>query len=191
MMVKTLELDLSPQQAVPAGWYYDWSTGQRYYVDDEGRRYVYAAGFLYPMHTFEPAPKTVTLAHGDKLRIMCSFKYSGSAKTCRLYGVIGDRRTFDVFDEVGGTEQTTPLFTLPQSSYPVTYQWQVDLPISVKPNPGGVLEGSKHYSIYAKLINGISMQEGVTGSVAYENAIFVVSAQPTFSDFKIYDYKKV
>lgn len=182
MTIKTLEVTLSPQ-VYAAGWYQDPATGQWYYYDEEGRRYVYVAGLLYAMMLWEPAPKLVNVRHGDTLRILVSFKYSGSAKTCKLRGCIGNLGSWDVFDEV--LKAWSPSFTLPDLATPATVTKQVDIPITT------AIAAGKNYSIYAKLEDGISFTEGKTGSVAFRDAVFVVSAEPTFSEFVITDYVKV
>ena len=180
MTTQTLELALDTLQA---GWYYEPDTGQWYYYDEEGKRYFYVAGLFYPMMEWEPAPKVVTVRHGDTLRIYVSFKYSGPSKTCKLYGSVGQKYPFDVFDEI--LKVTSSSFTIPESTTPATRTAQVDIAITT------AIAAGKSYGIYAKLIDGISFKERVTGSVALENAIFVVSAEPTFSDFQITDYAKV
>jgi len=184
MAVKTMEVTLNPL-ALSSGWYQDTATGQWYYCDEEGKRYIYVAGYLYPAVAWEPAPKVVNVRHGDTLRIDVSFKYSGPAKTCKLRGVIGNLRTvwpYD-FDEV--IYAHSPSFTIPESTDPVIQNRSVSISIIT------ALAAGKHYSIYAKLENGIGFKEGETGSVALRDAVFVVSAEPTFTEFKITDYKKV
>jgi len=180
MAIETLELALDPVQA---GWYYDPDTGQWYYYDEEGKRYFYLAGLFYPVMEWETAPKVVNVRHGDTLRISVSFKYSGPSKTCKLYGSVGQKSAFNIFDEI--LTATSPSFTLSESTEPKTYYRQVDIAITT------AIAAGKYYGIYAKLIDGISFKERVTGSVALEGAIFVVSAEPTFSDFQITDYAKV
>jgi len=184
MAIKTLEVTLNPL-ALTVGWYQDPATGQWYYYDEEGNRYIYAAGYLYPMHEWEPAPKVVNVRHTDTLRIDVSFKYSGPAKTCKLRGVIGNLGTVwpYVFDEV--IYAHSPSFTIPESVDPETQDRSVSISISTE------LAVGTHYSIYAKLEDGISMKEGETGSVALRDAVFVVSAEPTFTEFQITDYVKV
>lgn len=182
MTVKILEVTLSPQ-VYTAGWYQDPATGQWYYYDEEGNRYVYAAGLLYAMVLWEPAPKVVSVGYGDTLRISISFKYSGPSKTCMLRGVIGNLGLLDAFTDV--IYAHSPSFTLPESTSPVTYNKSVDISIIT------ALAAGKSYSIYTKLVDGISYTEGKTGSVALKDAVFVVSAEPTFTEFKITDYVKV
>ncbi len=184
MTIKTLEVTLNPL-ALAEGWYQDPSTGQWYYYDEDGFRYVYVAGYLYPMMTWEEAPKVENVKHGDTLRIFVSFKYSGSAKTCKLRGCIGNQGTVWPynFDEV--LWAWSPSFTIGPYDNPTICNKYVDIPITTSIATG------KHYSIYAKLENGVSFTEGVTGSVSLKDAIFVVSAEPTFSEFEITNYMKV
>lgn len=187
MATKIIALELGPQAYYPAGWYQDPATGQWYYYDEEGRRYVYVAGLLYPAVVWWPTPKVVNVKHGDALRIEVSFNYSGPAKTCKLRGEIGQKSVFNSFDNIVSVD--TLAFTLAESYTPQPYNKSVDIPILVKPAAAGQLEGGKYYAIAARLIDGISLEEGKTGSGALNDAIFVVTAAPTFSDFKITDYK--
>lgn len=184
MTLKTLEVNINPMTLVN-GWYCDPETGQWYYYDEQGMRYVCAAGHLYAMVAWETAPKVVNVKPGDTLRITVSFKYSGLAKTCKLRGAIGNLGTSwpYSFDEVLFARSLS--FTLPESPDPVTFNKQVDIPITT-----AITAGSS-YSVYTKLEDGVSFQEGVTGSIALKDAIFVVSSEPTFSDFKIDDYRQV
>jgi len=180
MTIKTLKVSLNPL-VLAAGWYQEPATGQWYYYDENGKRYVYVAGYLYAMMLWEPAPKVVNVKHGDTLRILVSFKYSGPAKTGKLYGAVGQKYPLNVFDEI--LKATSPSFTIPESTTPTVRTAQVDIPITT------AIAAGKSYSIYAKLIDGISFKEDETGSKALEDAVFVVSAEPTFSEFKITDYK--
>jgi len=199
MAIKTLEMNLEAL-SLPEGWYQDTATGQWYYYDAEGNRYVYAAGSLYALALWEPAPKVVNIAHGDTLRMEVSFKYSGPAKTLKLRGEIGQRE-WGLYGRTDNWDclrlQDTAAFTIGPDTYPATYRSgiggipRIEIPLLVKPNSGGYLDGGKHYSIYSKLIDGISFTEGVTGSYMQEDALFVVSAEPAFTDFKIDDYQKV
>jgi hypothetical protein len=184
MTIKTLAMTLKPL-TLASGWYQDPATGQWYYYDDEGRRYIYIAGYLYPAHAWEPAPKVVNVSHGDTLRIPVSFKYTGPARTVKLYGCIGNLGSVwpYVFDEV--LTATAPSLSIPQSSEPITRTTQVDIPVTA------AIASGRYYAIYAKLIDGVTFQEGTTGSYALKDAVFVVAAEPTFSDFAITDYVKV
>lgn len=184
MTIKTLEVTLNPL-VLAAGWYQDPASGQWYYYDEEGNRYVYVAGYLYPAHVWEPAPKVVNVRHGDTLRIDVSFKYSGPAKTCKLRGVIGNLGTVWPYGFAEVIYANSPAFTIPESTDPATQEKSVSISIIT------ALAAGKNYSIYAKLEDGISMTEGETGSVALRDAVFVVSAEPTFTDFEITDYVKV
>lgn len=183
MEVRTLDIALS--QSPGAGWHQDPDTGQWHYYDEEGRRYVYVAGLLYPAVAWEPAPKVVNVRHGDSLRITVSFKYSGPAKTAKLYGAIGNLGNLwpYTFDEI--LTGISAGFTLPEASSPISHTRDVTIPVTT------AIAAGKGYSIYVKLIDGVSFKEGETSSVALRDAVFVVSAEPAFSEFSITDYAKV
>ena len=137
-----------------------------------------------PLVLWEPAPYVVNVKHSDTLRVYASFVYSGPSKSCKLRGEIGQRTLWtDNFDSI--VLQDSLSFTIGPDDTPRTYNRTVDVPITT------ALAAGKPYSIYAKLINGISYEEGETGSLILEDAIFVVSAEPTFSEFKIDNYTKV
>ena len=138
---------------------------------------------ISPQALWIPAPYVVNVKPGDTLRIYVSFKYSGPAKTCKLHGAVGQKSVFGSFDEI--LVKSSDPFTLPQSDLPSTQTKTVDIPITP------TIAAGKSYAIYAKLIDGISYEAGVTGSAALEDAVFVVSAEPTFSDFKIDSYAQV
>lgn len=182
-MIKTLELDLSP--GLSPGWYRDQETGEWYYYDADGRRYIYIAGQIYPAMLWETAPKVVNLKTGDTLRIAVSFKYSGPQKSLVLRGCVGNLGSVwpYTFDEVLWVR--SPSFTIGPDNSPKIYTKQVDVPITT------VLAAGKSYSIYTKLEDGIGFTEGQTGSKALKDAVFIVSAEPVFSEFSITNYEQV
>ncbi|MFC1910559.1 hypothetical protein ACFLXC_04665 [Chloroflexota bacterium] len=185
MSIKSLTIALKP---MTAGWQQDPATRQWYFIDEIGNRYVYVSGYLYPMMSYIPAPKVVNVMHGDTLRIFAQFKYSGPAKaSVKLFGAIGERRWYD---PIWGSfqpysEASSPAFSLSESLTPVQYNKVVDVPVTSNMWTG------KHYSIYAKVVNGLDYIEGQTGSAAIEDAVYLVSHEPTFSDFEIIEYNKV
>lgn len=183
-MIKTLELDLNPGTLTP-GWYRDLATGEWYYYDNEGRRYIYIAGQVYPAMLWEAAPKVVNLKTGDTLRISVSFKYSGPQKSLALRGVVGNLGSLwpNNFDEVLWVR--SPSFTIGPDAAPKVYTRQVDVPITT------ALAAGKSYSIYTKLEDGVGFTEDQTGSKALRDAIFIVSVEPTFSEFSITNYEQV
>jgi hypothetical protein len=183
-MIKTLEVTLNPL-VVAAGWYQDPTTGQWYYYDEMGKRYVYVAGYLYPMMLYEPAPKVVNVKQGDTLRISVSFKYSGPSKTCKLRGCIGNLRDIWPYDFAEVLVNWSTSFTLGPDTDPKAYTKYVDILITT------AIAAGKSYSIYAKLEDSIGFEEDKTGSKALKDAVYVVSAEPTFTEFKITDYVKV
>jgi len=189
MELKTLALDLGvvrvlqdgadpPQYA--AGWYIDPETGQRIYYDPDTQKFYNLAGGVYiPLGYMNPAPKQMTLAIGDKLRITMSFKYSGpqvSGAVCYysigVYGAFG-------FDEklVGQNSKSIPQYTTPTE---VTDSYTFTIPSNV---------GSDWDDIYCKIYGGSpSVPQNLFG---YENALILAGLEPTISDFKILDFAKV
>ena len=91
MELKTLALDLGgirPLQSedtapvYQAGWYVDPVTGQRIFYDPGTEKfYTMAGGVFIPMGYMNPAPKQVSVAPGDRLKVSISFKYTGPAVT--------------------------------------------------------------------------------------------------------------
>ena len=136
-MIKTLNLDLGIVRAleVPyqAGWYRDQTTGAYYYYDGS-RWFVYAQGILTPMTiTPLPAPKTIEVAPGDKVKISISYKYSGPAQTMIAeYFSIGYRDALGYHPKI----ESYPGRNLPASSSPVEYtaEQTLTLPLNVESN---------------------------------------------------------
>ena len=180
MALKTLQVTLgvlSPQQ-YQTGWYRDPVTGQYYYYDGAANRwYIYAAGILQPLAVpKQPAPKVVSIAAGDTLRIEYSYKYAGPAVTVTERASIG-YTTLGVYDEV---VYKTRNRSLSQSSTPKAYSDYFDL---VMPTPAQ----TKWNDIEAKVSRTATDELGVN----YQDALNVVAVGPQFSEFSIVDYKKV
>jgi hypothetical protein len=189
MELKTLALDLGvlrtlQDEADPpeyaAGWYVDPQTGQRVFYDPNTQKFYTMAGGVYiPLGYMNPAPKQVTLAIGDKLRITMSFKYSGPAITSAVcYYSIGVYGTFG-FDEkmVGQNSKSIPQYTTPTE---VTDSYTFTIPSSV---------GTDWDDIYCKIYGG---SPGLSQTLfGYENALVIVGTQPNITEFKISDFAKV
>lgn len=141
-MIKTLELTLGTlglgvdPPAYQAGWYRDQTTGAYYYYDGS-RWFVYAQGILTPLAIVPlPAPKTIEVAPGDKVKISVSYKYSGPAQTgIGEYSSIGYRDALGYHPKIenapGGFARN-----LPASSSPVeyTYEHTLTIPLNVESN---------------------------------------------------------
>lgn len=194
MTTKTVELSLGPVMAMAeppkyqTGWYRDPVTGQQYYYDAlKNQWYVYAAGYLYALGYMEPAPKKVTVAPGDKLQVILSFKYTGPAIT----GIL-TRYCVGVFGAFGFNERLsgTPTFNVPAnlSATPVkvTNSYTFTIPTNVD---------TDWDDIYVKIWGGTPDIGGTEQSPArifgYENALTVVGAVINITEFKIDDFKKV
>lgn len=200
MELKTLTLDLGEfatlqegtlrplQEPLVEGWYVDPASGQQIYYDPSRRNFYTMAGGVYiPLGYMNPAPKQVTLAPGDNLRITVSFKYTGPAITgaCIRYCV-------GVYGAFGFSEQLVAVesFNIPQvvtapSSPNVTNYHTFAIPTSV---------GTDWTSIYVKMYGGTPSlgSEIVPAYIfGYQDALAIVGTQPSISEFKIADFAKV
>jgi hypothetical protein len=175
------------QQA--SGWYYDPTTGQYYYYDATlNQWYVYAAGYLYALAAYmNPAPKTVTLAPGERLKITLSFKYTGVAVTG-----VSARYAIGVYGAAGFDEKVyaTTTFNIPEnlSTTPITVTNEATLTL---PTTG---VGSDWNDIYVKIWGGTPSIGGSELSpnyiFGYENALILIGLVPTITEFKILDFVK-
>ena len=189
MELKTLALDLGrvrvlqdgadpPEYA--AGWYFDPQMGQRIFYDPTTQKFYTMAGGVYiPLGYMNTAPKQVTLAPGDKLKITMSFKYSGPAISGAVcYYSIGVYGAFG-FDEklVGQNSKSISQYTTPTE---VTDSYTFTIPTNV---------GGDWDDIYCKIYGGSpSVPQNLFG---YENALITVGKEPSISEFKIVDFAKV
>ena len=197
MELKTLALDLGvfgvlqdgedpPDYA--AGWYIDPQTGQRIFYDPNTHKFYTLAGGVYiPLGYVNPAPKQVSLAPGDRLRITLSFKYTGPAVSgVTGYYCVGVYGTFG-FDEkmVGQTTFSIPQVVSPPSAPNVTDSYTFTIPTSV---------GTNWDDIYVKIFGGspsIAGQSTTPYLFGYENALVIAGIQPNITEFKIADFAKV
>jgi hypothetical protein len=192
MELKTLDLDLGEfvvlqentirplQEPLVAGWYVDPSTGQKIFYDPTTHNFYTQAGGVYiPLGYMNPAPKQVTLAPGEKLKITMSFKYSGPAISSAVcYYSIGVYGLFG-FDEkmVGQNSKSIPQYVTPTQ---VTDSYTFTLPTNV---------GNDWDDIYCKIYGG---SPGVPQTLfGYEQALLIVGKDPTISEFTIADFAKV
>lgn len=189
MELKTLALDLGTfrvlqdgfiVQEYAAGWYVDPQTGQRIFYDPNTQKFYTLAGGVYiPLGYMNPAPKQVTLAPGDKLRITMSFKYSGPAVSSAVcYYSIGAYGTWG-FDEkmTGQNAKSIPQYTTPTT---VTDSYTFTIPSNV---------GTDWDDIYCKIYGGSpSVPQNLFG---YEQALLIVGRDPTITEFTISDFAKV
>ena len=193
--MKTMELNfgvIKPQQAdspsYARGWYVDPATGQSVYYDPDTRNFYTMQGGIYlPLGYMNPAPKQVTLAPGDNLKISVSFKYTGPAITgaCIRY-CVGVYGTFGFNEQLVAIES----FNIPQvvtapSSPNVSNSHTFAIPTNV---------GTDWTSIYVKMYGGTpSLGSDVTPSYifGYQDALVIVGTQPSITEFKIADFAKV
>ena len=176
------------QQLAFSGWYRDPVTGQQYYYDAvQNQWYVYAAGYLYALGYMNPAPKQVTLAPGDKLKITLSFKYTGPAVTG-----VSSRYCIGAYGATGFDEKIylTPTFNIPANltATPVTVTNEATFTLPASP-------GADWDDIYVKIWGGTPSIGGSELSpnyiFGYENALIIVGITPVITEFKILDFVKV
>jgi hypothetical protein len=185
-MIKKLEVGLGALEvdntSYAPGWYRD-AAGNRYYYDGN-QWYVSAAGYLYPIQALgymTTAPKQVTLAPGDKLKITIGWQYSGPAvsgviaRYCiGVYGTLG-------FDEKLYGENTLNLPACTSStSFSDSYTFTI---------PSNVV--TDWNDIYAKLYGGSPNQGNPWVIFGYQDALIIVAVTPTISNFTISDFAKV
>jgi hypothetical protein len=184
--VGTLGVNSNPQEYT-AGWYVDPNTGQQVYYDPATRNFYTQAGGIYvPMSYMNTAPKQVTVAPGDNLKITVSFKYTGPAITgaCIRY-CVGVYGTFGFTEDLVAIESfNIPQVVTPPSVANVSNSHTFAIPTNI---------GSDWNDIYVKMYGGTpSLGSDVVPSYifGYENALIIVGTQPNITEFKIADFAK-
>lgn len=192
MKIEALEVEgarvVVPSGADPVatGYYYDPATGERYYAYTDpatGVTYWYkysvsALGYVYALAT-EPAPKTIQVVVGDRIRVWVSFSYRGPAFSGKLH--VGTSMGSPLWTETFKTD--TPL-SLPKCTTPTPFTDKyADLIV-----PSGANAG--YYYIYAKLTDGTSLELGKTLTPWYEKALEVLVGAD-FTELEILNYEKV
>jgi hypothetical protein len=200
MALKTLNLELktvrplqegpdpSGQEIVAPGWYIDLVTGQRVYYDSfTSKFYTMGGGVYIPLGYMNPAPKQVSVAPGDLLKISISFKYTGPPISGATgYYCIGVNGTFG-FDEklVQRTTFNIPQVVTAPSAPNVFDSYTFVIPTSVATNWD---------DIYVKIFGGSPSiaNEATTGYLfGYDGALLIAGINPTITEFKIADFAKV
>jgi hypothetical protein len=200
MVLKTLKLELNPVRAlqtgqavaleepVIAGWYVDTLTGQRVFYDPGEKKFFTLAGGVYiPLGYMNPAPKQVSVALGDLLRVSISFKYTGPAISgVTGYYCMGVNGTFG-FDEklVQRTSFNIPQVVTAPSAPNVFDTYTFVIPTNVAANWD---------DIYVKIFGGTPSiaSEATTGYLfGYDGALLIAGINPTITEFKISDFAKV
>jgi len=181
MAVRTLQVSLGALDppGYQTGWYWDPLTGQYYYYDAQAKQwYIYAAGYLYPLEiATEPAPKTVSIAPGDTLRVEYSYKYQGPAITVTEYASIGVYgEVTHIYDEKVHKSRTRSLL---ESTTPQTYTGSLDIVLPTNAQ-------TDWDDIEVKVFNG-----GKELGLRYLGALNIVAVVPEFSEFTIVDYARL
>lgn len=195
--MKTQELTLPlgtirPQQsdapALAAGWYWDINRGIAVYYDPNSQRfYTLQSGILVPLANWNTPPKQVSLAPGDKLQMTLAFQYIGPAVTGVLTRFsIGVKGAFGYTEYLAGTPSFNIPANLTGTPTEVTCSNTFNIPSNV---------GSDWDDVHVKIWGGTPNLGGSEQLPAYEfgfeNALLIVSAQPSITEFKIKDFVKV
>lgn len=195
----------TPGQVFATGHYTDPLTGQVYYYNASlDQWYYYAAGLYYPLATTWESASTVNPAApidvliGDTVRIEVSFKYQGAEKTIRLRGALGFGTTntgtgndSGQFQE--GVDAHSSPFTVVSELTPKSYTKTVDVVVPDKVwMPVGYYVGTagRQLALYAKLVNGVSLELGKTLSPYLRGALSIAPVEPVFSEFTVVNYYK-
>jgi hypothetical protein len=124
-------------------------------------------------------PEKLELTYGDTLRITTGFNYRGPAHDITLYGAIGNRRGFPLydFDEIIHAEATHKTPDSPTIFVPVTASVDIPITADIAPKPD--------YDIYTK-IKGY-LDAGLPG---VDDVIAITGIPPTFEllEETIYPY---
>lgn len=183
MVTEALDLQLGSigNPSYETGWYRDPNTNEYYYYDaTEKKWYVYSAGLLYPLAIAEiSAPKTITIAAGDGVKITLSYKYAGPASSgVEEYFSIGWKDAFGYHPKVvGSNSRNLPVCGVPTS---FTSEKTLTIPTNV---------GTNWIYLECKVWHG-SPDVPETG-LRYKDAFQVVGITAVVTEFTIVDFVKV
>ena len=202
-MIKTLEVRLgqagclslldppgvpviAPGQVLASGYYTEQSTNQLYYYDAiNDQWYYYSAGLLYPLSiTWKPSPSAkIDLFIGDTLRFNLTFKYYGPAVTKSFYAVVGSNSKSGSFNEWGGYAVTKSINIPVQTTPTLITGNYIDIVI---PN----LHQGEDGAAYCKILNGLTLTEGVNVTPYYYDVCHIIPAAGEFTEFSITKFEK-
>lgn len=124
-------------------------------------------------------PEKLDLTYGDTLRITTGFNYRGPAHDITLYGAIGNRRGFPLydFDEIIHAEATHKTPDSPITFVPVTASVDIPITADIAPKPD--------YDIYTKIKGYLD-----AGLPEVDDVIAITGFPPTFEllEETIYPY---
>ena len=114
-------------------------------------------------------PEKLELTYGDTLRITTGFNYRGPAHDITLYGAIGNRRGFPLYDfnEIIHAEATHKTPDSPTTFVPVTASVDIPITADIAPKPD--------YDIYTKIKGYLD-----AGLPAVDDVIAITGFPPTF-----------
>lgn len=199
MEALTVALDLTADlrigvPVIPAGtvlttgYYIDPSTGVRYYYNARQDQWYIVSGLsLIPLAiSWKPSPSAkIDIAAGETLRFNLSFYYIGPAVTRTFYVALGANKTLGIFDEwSGGAAQSN--ISIPNCAVKTLITGKyVDIVIS-----GAWGHTGETAAAYCKILNGITLTEGVNCTPYYYNVCYVLAAKGEVTQFAIASFTK-
>ncbi len=206
MTIKSLEMTLSLEepgigvpvvpsgQVMASGYYTEPTTGYRYYYDSyRDQWYVVVAGYMYPLAiSWKPSPSAnLELTEKETLRFRLRFYYIGPAVTRTFYAAIGDNKTSGSFSEWSGCNVTKDI-SFPRCNTETLF---TDKYIDLVMPEWSWLETWGHagedFAAYVKIMNGLTLTEGVNCTPYYYNVGHVIAKEGEFSEFSITGFEKV
>lgn len=177
---------------VLATGYYTVAGQQYYYNASLDQWYVVVAGYLYPLAiSWQPSPSTkLELTEKETLRFRLQFYYLGPVVTRTFYAALGENRTSGSFGEWFGCNVSKSI-ALPACSVKTLFTDKyVDL---VMPDwswweTWG--HAGEDFAAYVKIMNGLTLTEGVNCSPYYYNVGRVIAKKGEFSEFGITKFEK-
>ena len=178
-----------------SGYYTDPNTGIKYYYNAGYDQWYVVSGLsLIPLAiSWQPSPSAkVDLLPGDTLRINLIFTYIGPAQTREFYAAIGDNKTSGSFGEWFGGFHSVKSIAIPlRSTLSVITGNYINITIPIDP-PFGYVWPSGGYdgAVYVKMVNGITLTEGVNCTPYYYNVVRVVTQAGEITNFALASFVK-
>jgi len=193
----TLDLGIVTSAGVPvipagttlaSGYYTDPNTGNRYYYNARQDQWYLVSGLsLIPLAiSWQPSPSAkLNIAVGEKLRFNLSFYYIGPAVTKTLYAALGDNKTSGTFSEWAGTSVTKDIQVPACAAKTLITGQYVDIVIS-----GAWGHNAQNAAAYCKVINGITLTEGVNCTPYYYDVCYIIETAGEITNFAIASFVK-
>jgi len=177
---------IAPGQVIASGYY--TVAGQDYYYNAHTDQwYVVAAGYLYPLAiSWQASPSTkLELTENDIIRFKLRFYYLGPAVTRTFYAALGKNKTTGTFEEWSGCTAQKSIALPDCNSATLFTDKYVDIQIPDWSWFQTWNHAGETFAAYVKILNGITLIEGVNCSPLYYNVGYVIQEEGEFSQFTI------